>query len=61
MREAIASLSPRSRIVFRLHRVEGLDFEQIADRLGLSIADVERDLATALVQIAKTLDGRAAD
>jgi RNA polymerase sigma-70 factor (ECF subfamily) len=41
-------LSPRSREAFLLAQLEGLTCARIAERLGVSISTVERDLAKAL-------------
>lgn len=42
-------LKPRVRQVLLLHRLDGLKQTQIAERLGMSLATVERDLRQALL------------
>jgi RNA polymerase sigma-70 factor (ECF subfamily) len=42
------TLKPRSRTAFLLAQLEGLTIKQIAERLSVSHATVERDLAKAL-------------
>lgn len=44
----IAGLPQRCREIFRLHRYEGLTQPQIADRLGIGITTVYKDLKLAL-------------
>jgi DNA-directed RNA polymerase specialized sigma24 family protein len=45
---ALASLGPLERQVYWLGAVEGLANDEIASRLGLTVAEVERLLADAL-------------
>ena len=45
---AIAELSPRCRSLFLLSRVEGLTYEQIAARVGVSVKAVEKHVSRAL-------------
>jgi RNA polymerase sigma factor (sigma-70 family) len=40
-RQVLASLPPRMREVFVLHRVEGLSYKEIAERLDISVRTVE--------------------
>lgn len=42
------TLSPRTREVYFLHRLEGFTYEEIALRLGMSIRTVEKHIARAL-------------
>jgi DNA-directed RNA polymerase specialized sigma24 family protein len=51
LQQALNALSLAPRTVFMLHRVDGLDFVQIAWRLGLSVDAVERHFADAMWQI----------
>jgi DNA-directed RNA polymerase specialized sigma24 family protein len=55
MRRAVAALPERERSVFQLCAVEGLGYPTIAGRLGTSVAEVERRLATALLAIDRHL------
>jgi RNA polymerase sigma-70 factor (ECF subfamily) len=57
-RKAVASLPPRMREVFLLHRVEELDYREIAVRLQISVRTVEWHFAEAIVRIGKELDIR---
>ena len=53
---ALATLSPRTREVFLLHRVEELRYRDIAERLGITVATVEYHMTQALVRLDKALD-----
>ena len=55
--EELAKLDPVQRDVLVLHAAEGLDFLTVGERLGISVADVERHLAEALVHLDRALDG----
>lgn len=51
LRDALDTMEPLPRAVFDLHRYRDLDFSQIADELGISVAEVERQLATAMLHL----------
>lgn len=53
---AVAALTPRTREVFLLHRVEELRYREIAERLGITVATVEYHMARALAELDKALD-----
>lgn len=55
-REIVASLPPRMRQVFVMHRLEGLPYREIALRLDISIRTVEGHMAEAIVRIGRELD-----
>lgn len=50
--QALAALDDRARIVFRLHRIEGLAQRDIAARLGVSLSTVESDMRKAYRTVA---------
>ena len=58
LNQAIAALPGRDREIFLAHRVDGLSYQEIADRTGLSVRRVERHIARALYWIDRTLEGR---
>lgn len=53
---ALATLSPKTREVFLLHRVEELRYRDIAERLGITVATVEYHMTRALVQLDKAIN-----
>ena len=55
LEQAMATMDASSRAVFLAHRLDGLPYDQIATRLGLSITQVERHLAAAILHIDRTL------
>ena len=57
VRAAIAALPEERRKVFTLSRYEGLKYQEIADRLGISVKTVENQMGKAL----KTLRAELAD
>jgi RNA polymerase sigma-70 factor (ECF subfamily) len=57
-RAIVESLPPRTREVFLLHRVDGLGYRDIAERLDISVRTVEWHVAEAIIRIAKGLDAR---
>jgi len=55
LREALAALPWTERQVFVLHAVDGMDYPAIAERLRVTVAEVERALAAALVLLGRHL------
>lgn len=53
--QALDAMSPRRREALRLHRLEGLTYEDIARRLSVSVRTVKSDVAGALAEIAARL------
>ena len=51
----IAGLPERRRTALRLHRYDGLTYDQIARRLSVSVRTVKTDVAGALAEIAERL------
>jgi len=56
MREALDAMDPVTRTVFERVRLDGRDYAQIANELGLTIREVEERFADALLQIWRHLD-----
>jgi RNA polymerase sigma-70 factor, ECF subfamily len=53
--EIIKKLPPRQKEVYQLHRIEGLNYKQIAERLNISVNTIENHMASALKTIRKNL------
>jgi RNA polymerase sigma-70 factor (ECF subfamily) len=47
LRAGLDRLSPRTREVFLLHRLEGLKYREIADQLGVTVSAVEKHVSKA--------------
>lgn len=54
-RAALATLTPHTRRVFLMHRVDELTYREIARRLGISVATVEYHMSRALVHLDEAL------
>ncbi len=52
----LGELSPRTRDVFFLHRIQGLTCSQIAALLGLSVSAIEKHIARAAFALADELN-----
>jgi RNA polymerase sigma-70 factor (ECF subfamily) len=48
-------LPERSRLIFRMNRFEGLKYNEIADKLAVSLKTVEADMGKALREFRKAL------
>src|SRR5207237_7842220 len=55
-REIVETLPPRMREVFVLHRVDGLSYREIAERLDISVRTVEWHVAQAIVRLGRGVD-----
>jgi len=54
--EAVLSrMSPRRREALRMHRIEGLTYDDIARRLSVSATTVKSDVAEAVAEVAEAL------
>lgn len=56
LEKAIAQLKPVQREVLLLCRREGLAYRQIAERMGISLEQVERHLADALYELDRRIE-----
>jgi RNA polymerase sigma-70 factor (ECF subfamily) len=52
MRGALNAVSPRTRDIFFMNRLDGLTYAQIAQQMRLSISAIEKHMASALVALA---------
>jgi RNA polymerase sigma-70 factor (ECF subfamily) len=55
---AVQMLKPKTRRIFLMHRIDGLDYAEIAERMGMSVKGVEWQMGQALDQIRRRV-GRA--
>jgi RNA polymerase sigma factor (sigma-70 family) len=53
---AIMRLKPKTREIFVAHRVDGLTYAEIAERTGLSVKGVEKQMSKAIYQLDRMLD-----
>ena len=53
MNAALENAGRRTREIFLLHRVDGYSYAQIAQRTGLSISSIEKQIASALAALAE--------
>ena len=53
---AVLRLRPKTREIFMAHRVEGLSYAEIAQRTGLSIKGVEKQMSKAIAAIDRMLE-----
>lgn len=56
LRTALAELPQQRRVIYLAHCVEGLTYPAIAARLDLDVAEVQRELAAALLALSLALD-----
>ncbi|MEG3086748.1 sigma-70 region 4 domain-containing protein [Sphingomonas sp. PB4P5] len=57
MERAMLSLPRTTREVFLAHRLDGSSYAEIARATGLSVRQVERHMAKALLQLSRFMDG----
>ncbi len=57
LEHAVARMPRREREVFRAHRFDDLSYAEIARLTGLSISEVEREMAKAIYQLMREMDG----
>lgn len=51
LRGGVAQLSPRTREIFLMHRLEGRKYREIAEELGISQSAVEKHVARAMAHL----------
>ena len=57
VKAGLAQLSPRTREIFLMHRVEGLKYREIAAELGVTVSAVEKHVAKAALFLAEWVEG----
>jgi DNA-directed RNA polymerase specialized sigma24 family protein len=53
---AVAAMERLTREVFLMHRLESLGYREIGARLGLTVAEVERHIAAAMLHLVRAMD-----
>lgn len=48
---AMLKLKPKTREIFQLHRLDGLDYAEIAEVMGMSVSGVEKQMIKALSEL----------
>jgi RNA polymerase sigma-70 factor (ECF subfamily) len=56
LEQAVGKLKPRTREIFLAHRVHGFTYAEIAERTGISIKGVEKQMSKAIAKIDRLLD-----
>lgn len=57
MSVCLGRLSPKARNILLAHRLEGLSYQEIGQRYGLSISAVEKNIAKAALQLTTCMEG----
>jgi RNA polymerase sigma-70 factor (ECF subfamily) len=57
VREGLDRLSPRTREIFLMHRIEGLKYREIANRLGITVSAVEKHVAKGAHFLVEWVEG----
>ncbi len=57
VRDGLANLSPRTREIFLMHRLDGLKYREIATQLGLTQSAVEKHIAKAMLFLTEWAEG----
>ena len=57
LERAMLRLRPKTREIFMAHRVEGLTYAEIAERTGLSVKGVEKQMSKALRHLDRLVGG----
>jgi RNA polymerase sigma factor (sigma-70 family) len=57
VRSGLNQLSPRTREVFLMHRLDGMKYREIAEELGVTVSAVEKHVAKAALFLANWIEG----
>lgn len=57
VQEGLKRLTPRTREVFLMHRLDGLKYREVAERLGISQSAVEKHIAKAALFLTEWTEG----
>ena len=53
---AVLRLRPKTREIFMAHRIEGLSYAEIAERHGMTVKGVEKQMSKAIAALDRMLD-----
>jgi len=56
LEHAVSKLKPKTREIFLAHRLDGFTYVEIAERTGLSVKGVEKQMSKAIAKIDRLLD-----
>ena len=56
LEHALSKLKPKTREIFLAHRIDGFTYAEIAERTGLSVKGVEKQMSKAIAKIDRLLD-----
>jgi RNA polymerase sigma-70 factor (ECF subfamily) len=56
LEHVVGKMKPRTREIFLAHRIDGFTYAEIAERTGLSIRGVEKQMSKAIAKIDRLLD-----
>ncbi|WP_052826015.1 RNA polymerase sigma-70 factor [Neotamlana nanhaiensis] len=51
--QIIETLPPQRKIIFKLNRIEGLKYKEIADKLGISVSTVQKQMLEAIKHVSQ--------
>ena len=57
LERAMRTVPRETREVFLAHRLDDMPYREIAERTGLSVREVERHIARAIIAMDRALDG----
>jgi RNA polymerase sigma-70 factor (ECF subfamily) len=57
VREGLSMLTPRTREIFLMHRLDDMKYREIAERLGISQSAVEKHIAKASLFLTEWTEG----
>jgi RNA polymerase sigma-70 factor (ECF subfamily) len=56
LEHAVSRMKPKTREIFLAHRIHGFTYQEIAERTGLSVKGVEKQMSKAIANIDRLLD-----
>lgn len=56
LERAVATMGSPMREIFLMHRLESIGYPEIGERLALSVMEVERNIADAMVHLMRAME-----